>query len=140
MHYPIKIEDGTVQQRDGWFEFMPMHASDLAHLWSMSMATEDSQRFEQTRNKSGDPFAINAWHHTKDQGGHDSGWLAYLHGEFDEYPERILQHNLNQVQSRLDFMAQDEEDPAHYSDAYFQHRNPVTCEGLVQLSLSLIHI
>lgn len=135
MHYPIKNEDGTVLQRDGWFEFMPMHASDVAHLWSMSMAAEDSQRFEQTRNKSGDPFAINAWHHTKDQGGHDSGWLAYLHGEFDEYPERILQHNLNQVQSRLDFMAQDEEDPAHYSDAYFQHRNPVTCEGLVQLSM-----
>ena len=66
MHYPIKNEDGTVLQRDGWFEFMPMHASDVAHLWSMSMATEDSQRFEQTRNKSGDPFAINAWHHTKD--------------------------------------------------------------------------
>jgi len=135
MQYPIKNEDGTVLQRDGWFEVMPMHASDVAHLWSMSMAAEDTQRFEQIRKKSGDPFAINAWHHTKDQGGHDSGWLAYLHGEFDEYPERILQHNLNQVQGRLDFMAQDEEDPAQYSDAYFQRRNPVTCEGLVQLSM-----
>ena len=32
-------------------------------------------------------------------------------------------------------MEQDQEDPAQYSDAYFQRRNPVTCEGLVQLCL-----
>ena len=32
-------------------------------------------------------------------------------------------------------MERDEEDPAQYSDAYFQRRNPVTCEGLVQLTL-----
>ena len=81
------------------------------------------------------PFAVNSWHHTKDQGGHDWGWLAWLHGDFDGYPERILEHNLGQVQARLNFMEQDEEDPAQYSDAYFQRRNPVTCEGLVQLTI-----
>ena len=99
------------------------------------MARDDARRFEQTRKRSGDPFAPNAWHHTKAQGGHDWGWLAYLHGEFPEYPEQILAHNLAQVQGRLDFMAQDEQDPATYNDAYFQQRNPVTCEGLVQLTL-----
>ncbi len=135
MQYPITKEDGTALQQDGWFEFMPIYPSDIAHLWCMSMTAGDSQRFEQTRKKTGDPFAINSWHHTKDQGGHDWGWLAYLHGDFDEYPERILKHNLGQVQARLDFMAQDQEDPAHYSDAYFQRRNPVACEGLVQLTL-----
>ena len=135
MWYPIRKEDGTTLQQDGWFEFMPMYPSDIAHLWCMSMARSDSQRFEQTRKRSGDPFAVNSWHHTKDQGGHDWGWMAYLHGEFPEYPERILEHNLAQVQARLDFMAQDEQDPATYGDAYFQQRNPVTCEGLVQLTL-----
>jgi len=135
MHYPITKEDGTALQQDGWFEFMPMYPSDIAHLWCMSMTAGDSERFEQTRKRTGDPFAVNSWHHTKDQGGHDWGWLAYLHGDFDEYPERILQHNLGQVQARLDFMEQDQEDPAQYSDAYFQRRNPVTCEGLVQLTL-----
>ena len=135
LQYPLVNEDGTALQREGWFEFMPMHPSDVAHLWAMSMATEDSQRFDQIRKKSGDPFAINAWHHTKDQGGHDGAWLAYLHGDFDAYPETILRHNLDQVRARLDFMEQDQEDPAQYSDSYFQRRNPVTCEGLVQLTL-----
>ena len=135
LQYPIRNEDGTALQRDGWFEFMPMYPSDIAHLWCMSMSPGDSARFQRTRKRSGDPFAVNSWHHTKDQGGHDWGWLAWLHGDFDEYPERILEHNLSQVQARLEFMEQDEEDPAGYSDAYFQRRNPVTCEGLVQLTL-----
>ena len=135
LQYPITRDDGTALQQDGWFEFMPMYPSDIAHLWCMSMSSGDSQRFQQTRKRRGDPFALNSWHHTKDQGGHDWGWLAYLHGDFDAYPERILEHNLGQVQARLDLMEQDEEDPAQYSDAYFQRRNPVTCEGLVQLTL-----
>lgn len=135
MLYPITNDDGTALQQEGWFEFMPMYPSDIAHLWCMSMSAADSRRFEQTRKRSGDPFAVNSWHHTKDQGGHDWAWLAYLHGDFDAYPERILAHNLAQVQARLDFMAEDRENPAQYSDAYFQRRNPVTCEGLVQLTL-----
>ena len=135
MWYPIRKEDGTALQQDGWFEFMPMYPSDIAHLWCMSMDRSDSGRFERTRKRSGDPFDVSSWHHTKDQGGHDWGWMAYLHGGFPEYPERILQHNLDQVQARLDFMAQDEQDPATYNDAYFQQRNPVTCEGLVQLTM-----
>ena len=135
MWHIVKKEDGTALQQDGWFEFMPMYPSDIAHLWCMSMTESDSERFQQTRRRSGDQFDVNSWHHTKDQGGHDWGWLAYLHGEFPEYPEQILAHNLAQVQGRLDFMAQDEQDPATYNDAYFQQRNPVTCEGLVQLTL-----
>ncbi len=135
MWHIIRKEDGTALEQDGWFEFMPMYPSDIAHLWCMSMTGDDAQRFEQTRRRSGDPFDLNAWHHTKDQGGHDWGWLAYLHGEFPEYPERILEHNLAQVQARLEFMAQDEQDPATYNDAYFQQRNPVSCEGLVQLTM-----
>ena len=133
--YPICTDEGTALQRDGWFEFMPMYPSDIAHLWCMTMEEDDAQRFEQTRKRSGDPFALNAWHHAKDQGGHDWGWMAYLRGAFPDYPERILQHNLEQVQARLQFMAEDDQDPATYNDAYFQRRNPVTCEGLVQLTM-----
>ncbi len=32
-------------------------------------------------------------------------------------------------------MESDQKDPKTYSDSYFQQRNPVTCEGLVQLTL-----
>ncbi|MCY3551500.1 MAG: hypothetical protein OXH39_13650 [Candidatus Poribacteria bacterium] len=134
MQYPITNEDGTTLQIDGWFEFMPMHPSDVAHLWAMSMDDADQQRAEQIAKKTGSKFDINAWHHTKDSGGRDGGWLAYMRGDYPEYPETILNHNLSQVEQRLNYMENDEEDPAGYGDAYFQRRNPVTCEGLVQLT------
>ncbi len=134
MQYPIKNEDDTTLQIDGWFEFAPMHPSDVAHLWAMSMDNSDQDRAVQIAKKTGSKFDINAWHHTKDQGGRDGGWLAYMRGDFPEYPESILNHNISQVEQRLNFMENDEEDPAGYGDAYFQRRNPVTCEGLVELT------
>lgn len=135
LQYPLKNEDGTALQVDGWFEFMPMHPSDVAHLWTMSMNPQDLKRFERIRKQTGSRFPINTWYHTKDQGGHDGAWLSYLQGEYPEYPEAILKHNLHQVQDRLAFMEKDQEDPGQYRDSYFQRRNPVTCEGLVHLTL-----
>ena len=134
LQYPITNDDGTALQVDGWFEFMPMHPSDVAHLWAMSMLPTDQDRAKKIAKRTGSKFDINAWHHTKDSGGHDGAWLAYMQGEYPEYPETILNHNLSQVEARLAFMADDEEDPANYGDAYFQRRNPITCEGLVQLT------
>ena len=134
LQYPITNPDGTALQVDGWFEFMPMHLSDVAHLWAMTMEPADLHRSEKIAKNTGSKFDINAWHHTKDSGGHDGAWLAYMRGEYPEYPETILRHNISQVEGRLDFMASDDEDPAQYGDAYFQRRNPVTCEGLVQLT------
>ena len=134
LQYPITNDDGTALQVEGWFEFMPMHSSDVAHLWAMSMLPTDQDRAKKIAKRTGSKFNINAWHHTKDSGGHDGAWLAYMQGEYPEYPETILNHNLSQVEARLAFMADDEEDPANYGDAYFQRRNPITCEGLVQLT------
>ena len=57
MWYPIRKEDTTVLQVDGWFEFMAMCPSDIAHFYCMTMSYDDSRRFEQTRKRSGDPFA-----------------------------------------------------------------------------------
>ncbi len=134
LQYPITNVDGTALQVDGWFEFMPMHASDVAHLWAMSMDQADQKRGENIAKKTGSKFDINAWHHTKDSGGHDGAWLAFMRGDYPEYPESILNHNISQVEARLNFMANDDEAPANYGDAYFQRRNPITCEGLVQLT------
>ena len=134
LQYPITNEDGTALQIDGWFEFMPMHPSDVAHLWAMSMDDADQDRAKQIAKKTGSKFDINAWHHTKDSGGRDGGWLAYMRGDFPEYPESILNHNISQVEQRLNYMENDEEEPAGYGDAYFQRRNPVTCEGLVEFT------
>ena len=47
----------------------------------------------------------------------------------------ILRHNHAQVYHRLAFMRDDTQDPSTYGDWYLQVRNPVTVEGLVQLTM-----
>ena len=76
----------------------------LAHLWAMSMDADDQHRAEQIAKRTGSKFDINAWHHTKDSGGRDGGWLAYMRGDYPEYPETILNHNISQVEQRLNYM------------------------------------
>ena len=124
LQYPITNADGTALQVEGWFEFMPMHPSDVAHLWALSMEPMDQERAKKIAKRTGSKFDINAWHHIKDSGGHDGGWLAYMRGEYPEYPETILKHNISQVEACLAFMADDDEDPAHYGDAYFPTPQP----------------
>ena len=127
--------DRPILWRDGWFEFMPMRSRYAAHLWYLSMSAEDKERLITLRNRRTQEWQQVLGVRTKDQGGHEHAWLAFLDGEFPTYPEAILKHNLAQVCHRLDFMRQDKQDPKTYSDAYLQVRNPITAEGLVQLTL-----
>jgi len=121
--------------KDGWFEFQPMGAKAPAHLWAITMEQQDIERAYRLQNRHTDE-----WHRVlpvpaKDQGGHEACWLAYLQGEFPAYPEQILAHNLGQVYQRLAFMREDQQDPSTYKDSYLQRRNPITVEGLVQLTM-----
>ncbi|WP_127582526.1 hypothetical protein [Paenibacillus koleovorans] len=121
--------------REGWFEYQPIKPYYLAHLWSMTTDPEDLARLIRLRNHH-----IRDWERVlalpeKHQGGHDAAWIAYLQGEFPQYPEEILKYNLEQVYKRLDFIRQDRQDPATYDDSYLQRRNPITVEGLVQLTM-----
>ncbi|MFC1693109.1 hypothetical protein ACFL1R_06360 [Candidatus Latescibacterota bacterium] len=127
---------GTAVQKNGWFDFMVMHPLYLAHIWTVSQDPSDLLRERKLRGKSPiNEITIPAWHHLKDKGGHDGNWLAYLQSEYPDFPEEILRHNLSQVYGRLAFMQRDTENPGHYGDSYFMARNPVTCEGLVQLTM-----
>ena len=121
--------------KDGWFEFTPMPSFYMAHVWGVSMDARDMAREQRLSAGAKHSLDLTAWHHQKDQGGHDAQWLAYMRGEYPDYPEQILKYNLQQVQNRLNFMQQDKQDPKTYGDWYLQQRNPVTCEGLVQLTL-----
>jgi hypothetical protein len=49
-------------------------------------------------------------------------------------PTSILRHRHAQVHQRLAFMRDDQQDPSTYGDWYLQVRNPITVEGLIQLS------
>jgi hypothetical protein len=128
-HVPYKHGD------QGWFEFRHLDAFYMTHIWHRSRSAEDLERLKLSRNTATRDWERILPHRTKDQGGHDHAWVAYLHGEYDSYPEQILLHNIAQVYRRMTFMQNDDQDPSTYKDHYLQTRNPVTMEGLLQLSM-----
>ncbi len=131
------LSKNTVLWQDGWFEFYPMDPKFMTHVWYLSMDAGDKTRLKQLRNHRRRDWehVIFEPHSKKDLGGNDQAWVAFLDGEFPDYPEQILQHNLAQVYHRLDFMGQDRQDPRTYGDAYLQLRNPISLEGLIQLTM-----
>jgi antitoxin component YwqK of YwqJK toxin-antitoxin module len=127
---------GTALQKDGWFEFMPMHPMFLSNIWTMSVDPADIERYEKISWLAKGQFGYVAHRHRKDQGGHDGAWLGFLRGNFPGYPEKILEHNLKQVRGRLKDIEKDEKkDPGEYRGGLIQRRNPLSVEGLVQLTM-----
>jgi hypothetical protein len=119
----------------GWEGYAPLSARYLAHLWTLSMAAEDLERIRRTRDHHSRDYQRVIPLFTKHSCGHEAPWLAYLMGEYPDYPVEILRHNHAQVYQRLAFMRDDTQDPATYGDWYLQVRNPITVEGLVQLTM-----
>jgi len=131
----LQSEDGEIVSKDGWFEFQPMDAKFPLHLWHLSQDPRDLELAKRLKNNDTREWEQVVAKPAKDQGGHDAPWAAYLNGEFPDYPERILEYNLGQVEQRLKFIEDDEQDPSTYTDSYLQARNPITVEGLMQLAM-----
>jgi hypothetical protein len=121
--------------KDGWFEFEPLHLNYSAHILQMTHDSADMAVARKLRNNVTESYKSIKHFYAKNQGGHDDAWLTYLDGEYDGYPEEILEHNLFQVYDRLKMMREDTEDPTTFDNAYLQRRNPITCEGLTQLTM-----
>lgn len=119
----------------GWEGFAPMAARYLAHLWTMTMAPQDLERVRRLRDHESRDYSRVIPSFSKHGGGHEAAWLAWLMGEYPDYPVEILRHTHGQVYQRLAFMQDDRQDPATYGDWYLQVRNPVFVEALVQLTM-----
>ena len=120
---------------NGWFQHRPLRADSMAHIWIASMTDDDMARIEKLRDHdAGDYKSIQSLY-TKHNGGNDAPWIAYLQGDYPNYPVEILRHNHAQVYQCLDFMRQDQQDPSTYGDWYLQVRNPISIEGLLQLTM-----
>jgi len=120
--------------KDGWFEYAPMTAVTLAHIYSMAQDPADIEIVRKLRNHQRPDWDRIRMFYSKDQGGHEAAWLEYLSGCYDCYPEEILQHAIMRVYGRMKQMREDTQDRKTYGDAYLQARNPVNVEALVQLS------
>ena len=122
-------------EKDGWFEFQPLSPVCPTHLWFATREKKDREFLRKIRNsKKKDHMSFNTGY-SKYQGGNDAIWINYLDGGMDKYPELAMAHGISQVYERLAFIHNDNELRESYSDAYLQFRNPVTVEGLVQLTM-----
>jgi hypothetical protein len=119
----------------GWDGYTPMQARHTAHIWGATMDADDFGLGVELRDHARRDHERVIPSFSKHGGNHEAAWLAYLNGEFPDYPEQILRHNHGQLYQRLAFMAEDTQDPATYGDWYLQVRNPVFVEGLVQLAM-----
>jgi len=130
-------DDGEVLWRDGWYEFRP-HSDDpyAVHLWYMSMDEADRERVRKLRDwGKRDWTQVDLRASNKHGAGHEYAWLAYLDGEFPNYPERILTANRAHVQQQLDLMREEDGPPADPDEDYLRDRNPVFHRGLLQLTM-----
>ena len=122
-------------EKDGWFEFIPLSPVFPVHLWFISREDKDLAFVRKVRNEKIKDYENFYNGYSKYQGGNDAMWINYLEGGLIDFPEKVMQHNLNQVYERLNFIYTDTEPQEEYSDAYLQFRNPVTVEGLIQLTM-----
>ncbi|MDR1374889.1 MAG: hypothetical protein LBJ24_07945, partial [Treponema sp.] len=119
----------------GWYEFFPLRPQPMAHAYNVSRDSGDMDILDRAKNRkagSGKRFAVPFF---KNAGGQEYAWLAFLKGEFPDFPEKMLEYNLALVYSRLKKIHEDTQDPRTYDDSYIQQRNPVCTEGLVHLTM-----
>ena len=137
----LRNPDGTCQEVNGWFKFMPMDPVGPAHLWNMSMDLADLERSKKIRNHDPEARWSRDWERiesisrfmSKDHGGHEAAWQAYLDGTYPTYPAEILKYNIAQVNGRLDEIRQHQ--PKENDGFSLIYRNPVSVEGLVNLTM-----
>ncbi|MDR2375272.1 MAG: hypothetical protein LBD96_02420 [Treponema sp.] len=119
----------------GWYEFFPLRPQSMAHAYNVTRDPADMEILDRSKNRkagSGKRFAVPFF---KNAGGQEYAWLAFLKGEFPDFPEKMLEYNLALVYTRLKKIHEDTQDPMTYNDSYIQQRNPICTEGLVHLTL-----
>jgi len=133
--YVLRADDGTVFQRDGWYEFQPMAAEYPVHVWQTSMREDDRDRIDRLADRSRDAPRSILPGSKKDLAGNEAAWASHLAGEYPEFPEEIFAHAHQQASERLARIRDDEDGFVPESDEYLNRRNPVDVEGLVQCTL-----
>jgi hypothetical protein len=132
-------EDGTVFQRNGWYEFTSegrVFREHPTHLWHRSMQEEDAELLDAFLDGDATTLCDRAPGVRRlENGTYDHEWVEYLRGNFPGFPEAVLSMELDRVAACLEFVREDEQDPESYSEHYLQYRNPIVTEGLVQCTM-----
>ena len=142
-----KEENGeiTVPNRHfdaGWRDYRIQRAIDPIILWNLSLSEEDAQRVERGWHPSNDEISTEGYVLGSARPQHTAPWFSYIRGNFPDYPEKILQNNLDAVNFQIERFNSDEWDPYtmdHYREAMSIHDwqilQPAILEALVHLTL-----
>jgi len=133
-----RIEDGrfVVPHRHderGWYNFQPLQASYLIHLWYLSQDPKDYARIEAMTSTAG--WTRLNYRKAKGDFGHEGPWLRFLEGKYPDYPVDILKAGLQETARRMDQVRADRTPVDQQDVHHWQQRNPVVLEGLVQTML-----
>jgi hypothetical protein len=113
----------------GWTDFRRMSPALPIQLWQLSGDDEDLDRVLRLPGQETwcDDLGVRGR-------GNGAAWFQFVRGEFEDFPEQLLQAEYAAVCQALDAIRNDHE-PAE--DIYIQHwigRNPVLCGALLQLT------
>jgi hypothetical protein len=128
-HVPFRYGD------QGWFDHNPMLMAVPTALWHHTAGAGDAARIEQLRAAAGHDWRTVRSFRSKEEGGHEEPWLAFLAGDNPDYPEKILAAAQAQVRHRLTRMERYRDIDVPEADIHlWQQSNPVVTEALVQLT------
>ena len=118
---------------EGWYDYRPINANYLLHLWYLSRADEDWQRVADLADPS--QWEKLSYRKGKGDSDHAGPWVAYVRGGNPDYPLQILKANWQETLDRLRRIREDGTTPDEQDVHHWQRLNPVVLEGLVQLML-----
>lgn len=143
-HVPNKHFDA------GWTDYRIQVPTYPIYLWTISMAEEDAARVDRIPYEDHfrliDMPTISGRNpvtrkETKHYIANTVPWYLYMRGQFPDYPERILQQNLELIANQLEKLRSPKGDPTSwdwdhpYSIHEWQEYSPVYFEGLLQMML-----
>lgn len=133
-----KTEDGEVlvphrHGDQGWYDYRPIQTKYLVHLWFVSRGDEDLERLKKLTDP--ESWATLGYDKPKGDSRHALPWLAYVRGQNDGYPLRILRACYRETMDRLEQIRGDRTTPDEQDVHHWQKLNPVVLEGLVQTML-----
>lgn len=117
----------------GWFDPLPPPLGLLSVLWHGTRSTADLSRLATLRAESQYEWARTLPFRNKGEDGHEQPWLAYLAGDYPDYPDDALRTALSIVAHRVALIEADAADPGEIPDSHYQKLNPVVTETLMQL-------
>jgi hypothetical protein len=129
-------DDGGVEvpsryDENGWDVWQPAPVEFAVTLWHLSQQEDDAER---VRRWAG-PHPTKLFSRGGQDNRHFHPWFEYVNGRNSGYPVAVLAANQQRTNERLARIRADEQDPHTVDIHHFQDLNPVTLEGLIQLTM-----